>query len=160
MSKAEIQIRGLDEFRARILGGVPGIKSGVKAATVHVAGKAQIYPPETMANQPKIYQRGGNNTWYQRGYGSKRATPSGKVWGKGSSEQLQQQWAKGIRFENDGLTGIVGNKVSYAPYVMGERNVQATALKGIGWKSVEDIADEERDTVLNFIKENIDRALG
>ena len=158
MSSVQIQIRGLDEFRARILNAVPGIKSGVKAATVHIEGKAKVYPPATLANQPKLYQSGSWNTWYERGWGSKWALAGGAWHGKKSSEQLQQRWA--TRFENDGLTGIVGNNASYATYVMGEREDQAKALKNIGWKSIEDIADEERDTVLNFIKEHIDKALG
>lgn len=158
MSKVEIKIRGMDELRARLLGAVPGIKSGVKAATVHISGVVKKYPPATLANQPKLYTKGSWNTWYERGWGSKWALAGGSWHGRKSSEQLQQRWA--TRFENDGLTGVVGNSASYAPYVMGERDVQATALKRIGWKSIEDIAEEERDTVRDFIKQHIDKALG
>ena len=158
MSNVNIEIRGWDKFRARMLSVTPAIKTGVKAATVHVAGKVKSYPQATLANMPKTYKTGQNNTWYQRGWGAKWALAGGGWHGRKSSEQLQQRWA--TRFENDGFTGIVGNSASYATYVMGEREDQATALKEIGWKSIDDIAEDEAVTVRNFIKQKIDEALG
>ncbi len=158
MNGTNIEIRGWDKFRARIMGATAGLKSGVKAATVHIEGKVKSYPPATLANKPKTYKSGQWNTWYQRGWGSKWALADGSWHGTKSSEQLQQKWA--THYENDGLTGIVGNNAKYAVYVMGERKEQAAALKTIGWKSVEDIAEQEHKTVQDFIKAEVDKAMG
>ena len=155
---ATIEIRGLDKLRKRFDTVSPGIKAGVKAATVHVYGKAKSYPPHTLANQPKTYKTGANNTWYQRGWGGKWALAAGGWHGRKSSEQLQQKWSS--RVTNGGFTGIIGNSASYAIYVQGERKDQAKALKRIGWKSVEDIAEEEAPTVADFISREVDKALG
>jgi hypothetical protein len=155
---ASIEIRGLDKLQKRFASVTPGIKAGVKAATEHIELQVKKYPPLTLANQPKTYKTGAQNTWYQRGWGGKWALAGGGWHGKKSSEQLQQKWTS--RMINSGLTGIVGNNASYAIYVMGERKDQAEALKKIGWKSVEDIAEDEAPTVANFITQHVEKALG
>ena len=158
MSQIKVEIKGLDKLRRRFDTVLPALKTGIKAGTQHVEGKVKSYPPQTMANKPKTYQTGANNTWYQRGWGGKWAIKAGGWHGKKSSEQLQQRWTTKMR--NSGLTGVIGNNASYAKYVQGTKQEQAKALEAIGWKGVDTIAEEETVTVNNFIQNEIDRALG
>jgi hypothetical protein len=151
-----IQIKGLDRLKIKLGYIPPGMKAGVKAATLHVKGKIAKYPPSTAANQPKVYHAGQWNTWYERGWGTKWATASGSWKGKKSSEMLGKKWT--IEMRNDGLTGVVGNNVSYGPYVQ-DTERQAAPLKRIGWKTTGQVVDEERETVLKFIQDEIENAL-
>ena len=158
MSQIKVEIKGLDKLQRRFNTVLPALKTGIKAATVHVEVKVKSYPPQTIANKPKTYITGANNTWYQRGWGGKWAIKAGSWHGYKSSEQLQQRWA--IKMQNGGLTGVVGNNASYAKYVQGTRVDQAKALNKIGWKGVDTIAEEEEKTVNNFIQNSVNKALG
>jgi len=152
-----IQIKGLDKLRIKFENVEPGIKAGIKAATLHVKGKVAKYPPATGANEPKTtFTSKGNNTWYQRGWGSKWALKKGSWHGRKSSENLGRKWT--VEYRNSGLTGVVGNNVSYGKYVQGA-DEQASALKRIGWQTTADVAEQEAETVTNFIKHQIDISL-
>lgn len=151
-----IQLKGLDRLKIKLGHIPPGMKAGVKAATLHVKGKIAKYPPTTEANMPKTFQSGGNNRWYQRGWGSKYVLKSGTVHGTKSSEILGKAWT--IKIRNDGLTGVIGNDTEYGPYVQ-DTDKQAAPLKRIGWKTTGQVADEERETVLKFIQNQVEDAL-
>ena len=153
---ANIQIKGIPELEKKLQSVLPAVKVGIKAATLHIKGKIAQYPPATQANAPKSYVPGQWNTWYERGWGSKWAVASGGWKGKKSSEALGRKWTTDTR--NDGLTGVVGNNVSYGPYVQ-DTERQATALKRIGWKTTGQVADEEKERVTEFIKDQVDKAL-
>ena len=43
--------------------------------------------------------------------------------------------------------------------MQGPREIQATALKKIGWKSVNDVAEEESETVTKYVQDRVDKAL-
>lgn len=147
---ATVQIRGLDELSAKLEKIIPAVKRGVAAGTVHIKGKIATYPRSTKANDPS------QPRWYERGWGPKWHVKGGSWHGVHSSETLGRKWTS--RLDNNGLTGVVGNNVSYGPYVQGE-DEQADALKRIGWKTTSDIAEAEKDTVTNFIKAEIDTEL-
>lgn len=152
-----IEIKGLDKLQRKLGYIPPSVKASIKAATLHVMGQAKVYPPSTIANQPKSYQKGAWNTWYERNWGSKWALKEGGWHGIKSSEGLKHKWA--MKMENDGLRGHIGNNVSYGMYVQGA-DTQASAMKRIGWKTTDDIVDEERDTVTRYIQSAVDKALG
>ena len=160
MAQIKVEIKGLDKFNKKILAVAPALKIGIKAGTSHVEGKLKTYPPSTMANKPKAYSSGAGwgNFWYQRGWGSKWALADGSWHGRKASEQLQQKWT--TRFEQGGLVGIVGNNASYARYVQGPDEVQNRAMPDIGWKSVDTVADEEKEVVERFVQNQVDKALG
>jgi len=160
MAKIQVEIKGLDKLNKKILAVTPALKAGIKGATEHVKGKAATYPPQTMANKPRTYKTGAgfDNFWYQRGWGQKWALSGGGWHGRKSSEVLAKRWS--TKYKNGGLTGIVGNNASYAVYVQGTNETQVKALKNIGWKGIDTIAEEEKDTVTKFIQDKVDRALG
>ena len=153
---ASITIKGLDKLEARLGKIKPGVIAGIKAGALHIEGKVKKYPKATAANMPKQYSPGAWNTWYERGWGTKWATREG--WhGNKSSEQLGQKWT--TKISNGGLTARIGNNASYAPYVHGAET-QSQALKRIGWKTDEEIADSEAPRIEKFIIEQIERSLG
>ena len=146
---SNVTIKGLDKLQKKLGGVNAAIVRGIKAGTLHIKGKIAKYPPSTIANSPSMPR------WYERGYGSKWRTKAG-IRGRKSSENLGRKWT--VSYENGGMTGRVGNNVSYGPYVQGPEQ-QAHAMWVIGWKTTDDVADEEIDTVLDFINKQVDKAL-
>lgn len=96
----------------------------------------RAYPPATDANRPPT-------PYYIRGRGMQREKQT--QWGKlsyndGKSEQLGKQWTT-APFGNFGVK--IQNAVSYAKWVHGQ--MQAAAMARIGWRKLEEVADEKKD---------------
>jgi hypothetical protein len=155
-----ISIKGMEKLEAKFAGLQPGFIRGIYASGLHIKGKIARYPASTAANSPKSFQSKGNNNWYVRGWGGKWAIKGGGWHGRRSSEGLGRKWT--VTFRNSGLTVVVGNNVSYGPYVQGsieDNPGQARALGRIGWQTTDDVAQQEKLTVERFIKSEIDKAL-
>lgn len=146
------EIRGLDKLLRKLnnLASLRAAKRGLKAAALHIKGKIAKYPPSTEANIPM------QPRWYERGYGSKWMTAKGLVHGSKTSETLGRRWT--ISERNAGLTQIVGNNVSYGPYVQ-DRDLQAKIHELNNWPTVQDVTEDESDTVLKFVKAEVDKEL-
>ena len=125
--------------------------NAMKAAALHIKGKINIYPPATEANSPS----NPKGRWYERGYGPKWNTLSG-VHGRKTSQTLGKKWTIGQA--DGGLTQIVGNNVTYGPFVQ-DPEKQAKFHKLHGWKTTAQVAEEEAETVVKFVKDEIDKAL-
>lgn len=148
-----VQIKGLDQLLRKV-DSIQGLRVAVRAmraSAVHVKGKIATYPASTIANSPGAYPK----RWYERGYGSRWARKSGGIGGRKTSETLGRRWTTAQR--NGGLTQVVGNNVSYGEFVQ-SRKKQASAHKG-RWKTIQDVSEEEAETIVNFVKAEIDRAL-
>lgn len=147
-----IQIRGLKELQHKIdkLEDLTPVKAGLRAAALHVKGKIAVYPPESSANHPKTH-----GSWYERGFGTKYARMDGFVKGYRTSETLGRKWT--LRSFDGGLRMVVGNNVSYGPYVQGPD--QAAFHKRRGWKTTDKVAEEESGRVTAFLKSHVDKAL-
>ena len=145
MSKLLRKLKTIEELR--------GAKRGLKAGALHVKGKIDEYPPSTTANSP------GNPTgrWYERGWGSRYKRLDGVVTGKKTSETLGRKWTTAE--QNAGLTQVIGNNASYAPYVH-DAEEQAKIHGDRGWKTDEQVLREEGDKVLEFIQHEVERELG
>ena len=145
MSKLLRKLKTIEELR--------GAKRGLKAGALHVKGKIDEYPPSTTANSP------GNPTgrWYERGWGSRYKRLDGVVTGKKTSETLGRKWTTAE--QNAGLTQVIGNNASYAPYVH-DAEEQAKIHGDRGWKTDEQVLREEGDKVLQFIQREVERELG
>lgn len=158
-----IELKGLREAIAKLDRATSDavVKRILTAGAIHLYGKAKEYPPSTEANQPRgfnsvysIRSRRAMNTWYQRGYGSKWVRKDGSIGSRQSSEQLQQNWSMRVLSNS----AVIGNNASYGIYVQDERK-QASFHKGRGWRTIQDITEKERDTVLQFAKREVDREL-
>lgn len=150
-----VHVEGLDHLIRKLddLQSLHAAIYALRAAASHIRGKVNVYPPTTIANSP------GNPSgkWYERGYGSrwirKRA---GGVGGSKTSEMLGRRWTTAQRM--GGLQQVIGNNVSYGKYVQ-SRADQAGFHKARGWKAIEDVVEQETDTILKFVQTEIDKAL-
>ena len=146
-------ITGDAELR-RKLAKLKDLKSVVpvlQAATLHVKGKIAEYPEESSANKPG----GPGSHWYERGYGSKWMRKDGTVNGRQTSETLGRKWT--IKNEKQGLRWLIGNNVSYGPYVQGDE--QASIHASRHWKTTSQVIEEEEQYVLDKVKKEVDRIL-
>lgn len=162
MANTTIRIEGLDRVLKKIntLEELKPIKDALKAGAVHVKGKIAKYPPASEANRRgrSVFYGGSiSYRWYQRGYGPMWIRRrDGSIAGKKTSETLGRRWTTASR--NRGLTWIVGNNVSYGPFVQ-DKDRQAAFHKVRGWKTTEEVAEEEAKTVLEFIEKEVEKVL-
>lgn len=159
MASANIKIEGMKELVQKLerIERLDAIKPAIKAAAAHVKSVVNVYPPASEGNQPKAaWTPGGPNSWYQRGRGPFWIVKSGQVHSKKSSETLGRRWTTSTK--NNGLTGVVGNNVSYGPYVQDEEK-QASFHAARGWKTIQTAAEEEAKTVTEFIRRAVEREL-
>lgn len=144
----EIKVTGLKELAER-LDATEGLKSGIQAAILYVKGKIAKYPPATAANKPGRFDAKGKPMgWYERGMGWH--SPSGRVYAR--SETLGRRWTTTTK--SNGYIGVVGNNATYAKYVQ-DRDHQAWFHGIRGWKTVQDIAETELETIKKIIKDAI-----
>lgn len=126
------------------------------AAGVHVKGKVSIYPPSGPGNMPRTVAGSGRVLpWYDRGYGTRWIRKDGSEGGNPTSEDLGPSWtATG----DQGTRVIIGNDTSYGQWVQGA-GTQSAAMDKIGWKTTDEVVDEENATVLGLIKKEVDKIL-
>lgn len=148
-----VEIRGLDELTRRLdsFKDLKKVIPALEASARHIEGVVKEYAPETAANK----EGGPGSRWYQRGFGPKWKVKSGEIHGRKTSETLGRKWT--VQSKNHGLTQIIGNNVSYAKYVHGEEQAHFHADRG--WKTIFDVVKQESDTVLNFVKDRVDKIL-
>jgi len=146
-----ITIKGLDKLTKKIknIEGLKPVIAALRAGATHIKGKIAKYPPATSANSPS------QRRWYERGYGPRWRRIDGSLGGRKTSETLGRKWTIGER--DGGLTWIVGNNVTYGPFVQGDK--QAAFHRERGWKTTDQVAEEEADTVNKFVQEHIEKAL-
>lgn len=127
-----------------------GLRRGLAGGAVHLQGKAAVYPPERHAPQPFTsdaqrrgffakLRAGEIQVPYPRGFAS-------------TSEQLGQRWA--IEERDGGLTQVVGNNATYAPLVHSAER-QTYYHRVTGWKTVEQIGNEEEARVREIVNAEI-----
>lgn len=139
------------------LGDGRALKMALYAMGVHYKGKINRYPPATEANQPRAYNTvSGGNTWYERGYGSKRIRRDGSIVGRKTSETLGRKWT--VERRDQGLTVVVGNNVSYSIYVH-DADKQAWFHARRGWKTAQQVLEDEKSTLLAFAQTELDKLL-
>ena len=147
--EVSIKIEGIEEVVKKLgrATATSTISPAIKAATLHLKGTIAIYPPSTVANSPS------QPRWYERGYGPRWRLAGGGIGGRKTSENLGRKWTT----RTQGLSGMVGNNVSYAPFVQGLR--QARFHKRHGWRNTAQVAEEQQAKILQFITDTITKAL-
>jgi hypothetical protein len=149
---ATITIEGMDELIAKLekLGKLSTVHAALKAGGTHIKGLMTVYPPETMANNP------GNPSgqWYDRGWGVRYKGGGGRQ----TSEVLDSKWT--LKYDKSKFEAVVGNNASYARFVQGVKGEQAKHMAGIGWKSIDTVAEEETKRVAEFVFDAVRRAIG
>jgi hypothetical protein len=150
----QITIKGMDKLlrKLKTVEELRGARRGLKAGALHVKGKISEYPPSTIAN----YEGNPTGRWYERGYGPKWARKDGSWGGRKTSETLGRKWTTAER--NAGLTQVIGNNASYAPYVH-DAEEQAKFHGDRGWLTDEEVLRNEGDEVLEFIQREVEKEL-
>lgn len=138
-SSFTVTIEGVEELLARMRAGDGMAESLlVKAmadATDDVKRDAQVYPPETEANQPPP-------PYYIRGQGTQYANGN-----RGESQQLKDNWQTEVNVSGKGVLGKIFNSVvTYAPWVHGVA-WQRRFHKARGWRNIRQITDENLNKV-------------
>ena len=106
-----IKIEGIEQLVKKLgqATAAQTLSPAIQAATLHLKGVIAVYPPSSSANSPS------RPHWYERGFGPRWRRKDGTVGGRKTSETLGRRWTIKTR----GLTGMVGNNVSYGPDVQG-----------------------------------------
>ena len=156
-SGVTVDIEGLDELIKKLekLGRLDKIHPGMIAAGRYLKGLMTVYPAETAANVPA----GPGSRWYQRGKGSfywRIRDNAHKSYGK-KSEVLSSKWAS--KYDKNRFEAQIGTNVSYAKFVQGPKGTQAKALKKIGWKGIDVVADKETKRVQEYVYLAVKRAI-
>jgi len=130
---------------------VPALKEGAQ----HIKSKIQKYPdgnqhrpqPFKTAKQRRFFfwalRQGIIEVPYRRGQSP-------------GSEDHQQSWTvKGMK---GGLQQMIGSDTSYGPLLQ-DKQRQASYHRQTGWKTTDEIVEEEEEKVLNQIKKRVDEIL-
>ncbi len=118
---------------------------------MYVKGKIAKYPPATIGNSPS----NPRGQWYQRGWGVRYKGGGGRK----TSENLGKKWT--TKYNKAKFEAKVGNNASYAIFVQGPKgDGQARHMAGIGWKSIDTVAEKETKRVQEYVYEAVRRALG
>ena len=99
------------------------------------------YPPATAANQPPV-------PYYIRGRGTET-----RFGNRGNSENLGKQF--NVSYEK--TYTILGNRASYAPYVIGEE--QAWWMTIIGWRQLGSVVEEKLEKINTIYNNWVDKLL-
>lgn len=162
-----IRIEGLDELIAKIntLEQLKGLASVMKAAALHVKGKIAQYPPRSHAKNPALYGKSARAAKMRRGFFAKLKSGEIEVpYRRGvspGSERLGAKWtvrATGGTGAGMHLQQTIGNNVSYGPLVQSDKRQTAMHAAG-GWKTVEQVAHEERGAVVRKVRQELERIL-
>lgn len=148
MTDIQVEVRGLDELRAKF-GGLPPMlraslaRAGRRYAPVVLDQQGvRAYPPLGPGNAPPV-------PYYVRGVGTQYAS-----FNRGESEQY------GMRFtiETADTKTTIGNTASYAKWLAGEYS-QAAAMARIGWKKLVDAAKQTRTAMIEIYTQEVKSAL-
>jgi len=148
-----VEVQGMDEWIRRLqkAGDLSQLRGTMQAATLMLQDEIAAYPPESEANVP--YQR----RWYERGFGPRWLLKDGTVRGTRTSQTLGRKWT--TRVSADGLQGVVGNNVTYGPYVQSKAK-QTRYHKARGWKTDVEAIEKQRPGIVQLFKDAIERLLG
>ena len=148
MSNINIKIEGIEKIQAALNKFPQEIQRTIELAGEEAAQKIlkeeglQKYPPLTGANMPPY-------PYYKRGTG----TQTSQWHNTGSSENLGKQW----HVESEGLKTTVGNRASYARYVVGDEQPAHMARKG--WKQLYPTAQSKLTAITGIYQRWIDRLI-
>lgn len=68
------------------------------------------------------------------------------------SSRLLAGWTTKVAM--DGMSGTVGSRASYGPYVM-DRDMQTEQHKATGWNTIQDVAEDEGPDIIEMLVDEI-----
>jgi len=147
-----VEIRGRRRLIAKLrrMGNAKQVAAVIQAWGRTAKADISKYPPATSANKPRAH-----GAWYQRGYGTKYRRLDGTVSGRRTSESLKHKWT--VKSRARGMTSIIGNNASYAPYVHGKRQAPFHARRG--WVRADAYMRKNAPKIRKSVLQSIHRAL-
>jgi len=125
------------------------LKQNMKRAAIYVQGKAREYPPES--NKPpkgtaSAHWTDKQRKWFWANFKSGKLKIPYK-----RTQALRNAWVTQSR--NDGFTQVVKNTSTHAQLVQGVKQTRYHAQTG--WKTAEQVSQEEAETVREYIMQGI-----
>ena len=156
-----LRVEGIHELISQIktLAELKPVQGAIKTVALHLKGKLAQYPEQKHLTRYEVYGQSFRAT--QRRYFF-WALRKGKIeipYRRGESPGSQtfgRRWT--IATSNYGFTAEVGNNAQYGPLLMDEGQQTRYAAK-VGWRTVQDVADEEMPTMIRYIQDYVDVAL-
>lgn len=149
MANISIKVTGLDKVTEALaqfpdqVGHYTGAAGQEVGAEIVQTAGVGIYPPAGRGNSPPT-------PYYVRGVGTQHAT-----YNEGNSERLGTQFT--VVPSSDGFKVTIGNRASYAPYVVGDN--QASAMAAIGWVKLEAAALSKLDKIRSIYQAWINKLI-
>jgi hypothetical protein len=159
-----ISLQGYEALVRKLttLAQLKSMAAAVNAAAVHVKRKIATYPARVLGMpNPNLYGNSAKAAKMRRGFFARLR--EGKIdvpYRRGASpgsKTLGKKW--NISTANAGLTATVGNNVSYGPLVQSDAK-QTAYHAAVGWKTVEEVAEDERETVTDLLAQELERIVG
>jgi hypothetical protein len=159
MAEENVDIKGLEETLKKLtrLGKLEKVYAGLKSAGLYLKGKVAKYPPRKRIT---IAQVGGWASERQRRWFF-AALRSGEIqvpYKRGispSSQALGRRWT--MQHFKSAFQVVVGNNVSYARFVMGDK--QSRMMDMIGWETVDEVAAKETKYVREYVYKAVMKAI-
>ena len=162
MAEDLFRLEGMEELLRKVesLAELRPVVGALKDGGLYLKGKVAVYPAE---NRPTRYSVYGSTfkTDKQRRFFF-WALRKGKIevpYRRGESPGSQtfgRRWT--IATENAGLRVIISNNAKYGPLLMDEEQQSRYAAR-VGWRTVQDISDEEFPIIIELAQGEIDRIL-
>ena len=149
-----IEIKGIDELERKLgrLASVEILKLPTEQGLGLLFARTQIYPPP--AHRKMRWKTEKQRRWFFANL------HKGKIqvpYRRRKSGGLAGRWAKKVKVEKGTVIGILSNRISYGPWVMGPHD-QAAYHKGV-WPTTKDIARLEEKHIARNFTEAIRRAI-
>ena len=150
-------IRGVVELKRKLakLVDMRSIVPALEASAVHVKGKVSKYPHGNQ-HRPQPFKTEKSRRFF---FWALRQgiieVPYRRGQSPGSEDHGQSWTIKGMK---GGLQQVIGSDTSYGRLLQ-DADAQTAYHKATGWRTVQDVAEEEADDVLAYLKRAVDKIL-
>lgn len=138
----------------RKLNAIPSaVPDGILAGAIHIKGKVAEYPPQAHLTRTSVYGKPFASEKQRRWFFAVgiHQTPYSRT------STLAKRWT--IAQTQGGWTAIIDNNTPYGHYVQGAGS-QSLYHKAQGWKRTDEVAEQERENVINMIIQFIEKVIG
>ena len=151
------RIIGDEELRRKLkkLADMRSLVPSMEEAALHVKGKVSKYPQGNQ-HRPQEFKTDKSRRFF---FWALKAgvieVPYRRGQSPGSEDHGQSWTIKGMK---NGLQQIVGSDTSYGELLQSEAK-QTSYHRQTGWRTVEDVTEQEEEKVLDFLKRAVDKLL-
>lgn len=149
-----IEIEGLEELERKLgrLASIDLLKPPMHKAVKVIYAETQVYPPPR--RKPMRWKSAKQRRWF---FANLRKGNIRVPYVRRHSGGLAGAWTEKVQVRGMTLVGIVGNRISYGPYVMHPQK-QAEYHRG-NWPTTDDITKKVAPTISKIFQDTIREAL-